>query len=571
MASPNSTPMANDGAAADGKPKQMTIGDIHPDNDKYRGLTGDGEENNTTKQMYFEEDFKFVMPDHLRRPHQVHVRAVPTSSGGASPIPERSDMSSTQLVEPRSTVSESTARDKYVESSNESVKPSLAFRVAGKVDHFTDAAQNAVKQRKQNDKKNGTICGMRRKMFWLVVALAVLIIVGLAVGLGVGLAVANSGDGWSDYYLYDGYSNFSNVSTTPREVFMNTTLTSLNFTDEYGHDNFVVFYQLNSKELCRSWWNSSLEKWTAAIVGNDTAGVKQGTPLSSSVYWYDDSNRDVRLYAVSDDNSLDGWISGTQVDGTILDTWTSLGLANSGAIPVGDESTIVSNGRESQGALLLNMVLYQDNNGTLHLLQDDGSQDEPTWTSSIMPFGRYPPTWGSRMALVPVYRQGGPNVALAPSLSLFYDADSGGLRQASFQDANNVNQVWDSVGASPPGFAMNTDAIGPRNSVIAAFSSGWNDTSDDLKLQVLSQDGVLTSYSYPSVMLAAYQYGDWGDEEYITTMGGNKSPLTVAANQAGRVYGTIVQNTSVVIYEWAWEGGNSYRPIGAVNTTLPLY
>ncbi|KAF3347799.1 hypothetical protein VD0002_g6236 [Verticillium dahliae] len=572
MSSSNATDSTNNGGpagqqVAEPAPKHFTIGDVHPDNDKYRGLTGDiGEQD--VKQKYFEEDFKFVMPDHLRRPHQVNPRAAAPPASGAydqgdlnSTAPYPSDLSTTQLDGSRSTVSESTARDKSVPGSDDDdgVKQSLAFRVAGKVDNLTGATQKVIKRRRTDDRKNGTICGMRRKVFWIVFIVASLVIIGLSVGLGVGLAVANDNDYYASYYD-DGIANLGNISTSPEAVYLNTTLSSLNFTDEFGYDNIVVFYQLNSKVLCRSLWNSSDEKWTAAVVSNETLGIEKGSPLSSNLYWYNDDNGfEVRLYAVTEDRTLNGWISSSHTNGSVLEFWANSSIASFDAVPVGEGSSIVSNGNENFGTLALDMVAYQDHNGTMHLLLANGDTSAPVWAASVMPFEDYLPSWNTPMALTPVYQRGD------PSLSLFYYSEFGYLRQVSIHSATDVTQVY---GVADTGSSMRFYE-GTPYTVLAAFTAGWNDTSDDLKVQVLGLDGLLYNYSYQNAWLMAYQYGQWAAKEYIPTMANNRNPMALTANQAGRVYGTIVQNTSVVIYEWMWEGGNSYKPIGVVNTTLP--
>ncbi|KAM0326654.1 hypothetical protein ACHAQA_006523 [Verticillium albo-atrum] len=542
-----------------------------PENDKYRGLKGNLDEQDM-KEMYFEEDFKFIMPEHLRRP-QVHGRALPpprTGEQGSSPVSELPGPPLPEVVEPRPTYSGSTARDKYVPSSNESSQPSFAFRVAGKVDHYTGLAQNAVKSRKEKDSKNGTMCGLRRKIFWIVVAIAIFIIVGLAVGLGVGLNVSSG-----DYYSYPIAANdFSNISRTPTELYLNTTLSSVNFTDEYGHENYVVFYQLNSKALCRSLWNSSENTWTAGVVSNETELLKLGTPISSSLFWHNETNRDVRVYAVKTDNRIMGRVSYQQFNGSSLQYWADSTISLPGASPIiGANSTIVSNGMESQGGFMLDAIIYQNDNGVIHVLSNNNSNNGNTttsnWTSSPLPSDNYIPVQGSPMALAPVYQQAGSR------LGLYVYAEEEWLRQIILSDANNITNVLDDEGPRSIYTPMHYEGAMYQQSSVAVFSAGWNDTSDDLKLQVLTMDGHFSPYYTPMVELAMYQYGDWdsdwgGSRDWVRTMNADVNPLTIAVNQAGRVYGTAVQQGVVKIFEWAWEGGSSYKPIGVVNTTIPI-
>lgn len=68
-------------------------------------------------------------------------------------------------------------------------------------------------------------------------------------------------------------------------ILPSTSLAAVNFTDQYGYVNLLVFYQLRSLALAQSAFNSSTGRWSTSLVHNDTGTIKNGTALSASIFW----------------------------------------------------------------------------------------------------------------------------------------------------------------------------------------------------------------------------------------------------------------------------------------------
>ena len=98
--------------------------------------------------------------------------------------------------------------------------------------------------------KDPRICGVRRKTFIILVTLAVLIVVGVVVGVAVGVTAGKNGSDDDDdsQAAEDGDSSPSSTGP-PNNVRLNTRIASTNFTDDAGHNNYVLIYQLNSGAL----------------------------------------------------------------------------------------------------------------------------------------------------------------------------------------------------------------------------------------------------------------------------------------------------------------------------------
>lgn len=156
-----------------------------------------------------------------------------------------------------------------------------------------------VKTEEVEDKKGGTVCGMRRRVFWIVLAIAIVVVIGAAVGGGVAgsMAASNSsqqdgsssgsGNGGSGSGSGSGGGSGSagDSHNSTGAILPATNIGSLNFTDQYGFENHMVFFQLRSKQIWQSYWNSSTKLWTSAD-GKVDDTVKEGTPISNSLFWH---------------------------------------------------------------------------------------------------------------------------------------------------------------------------------------------------------------------------------------------------------------------------------------------
>lgn len=131
-----------------------------------------------------------------------------------------------------------------------------------------------------------TICGLRRKTFWIIAATVLLIIIGAAVGGGVGgsLAAKHSTDDKTSTSSSNANSSASATSFLP-----NTNLAAVNYTDG-DVQHHLVFFQTTGDGIYQSAWNSSGNTWAVSPVEvKDSTDArselfKTPTPITASYY-----------------------------------------------------------------------------------------------------------------------------------------------------------------------------------------------------------------------------------------------------------------------------------------------
>ncbi|KAK2011888.1 hypothetical protein LZ32DRAFT_532973 [Colletotrichum eremochloae] len=407
-------------------------------------------------------------------------------------------------------------------------------------------------------KQPGTICGIRKKVFWIVLAVALVIVIGAAVGGGIGGAMSaqnssqqpssasddpsDSGSG-SGSGSGNGSGNGSgsgdsngdsnNSTTSDMDILPTTNLGALNFTDAYGYVNHLVFYQARSNNLMMSSWNSSTKVWSSSVA-NKESNVKPGTPISNSLFWHSNATRDVRIYYLTNNNQVAGQINANPVYSM---SWDKSGVSDT--FTANPKSQLLSNGIYSPDSYLSNLVIYQDSGSTLRVLRRTGGNTDWLAVGISTDFGK--PAEGTGLSLIPVY-----TTEPTKRMSLFYTTESGSLTHLTLTNDND----W-SNNTLPT--TLETDAS------ITAFSSGYNNTN--LVMHVLA------TQRNKAPVLTTYTEGEWSNAGEISTMSGDDKPFKIAANLAGRVYGLVQRsNNKVEIVEWEWIGGTTYNKIGVIDT-----
>ncbi len=143
------------------------------------------------------------------------------------------------------------------------------------------------------------ICGLRRSTFWIVIVVVLVIITAAAVGGGVGgsEAAKSKSSATTPTSSASTTSSTSAPTSSPTGLLANSALASLNYTDQNNVDHVRVYYQVASKAIYQSAWNSSAKSWT--VIPVTTAGavnnvntdmdVLPQTPLSANIYWHSSS------------------------------------------------------------------------------------------------------------------------------------------------------------------------------------------------------------------------------------------------------------------------------------------
>lgn len=223
----------------------------------------------------------------------------------------------------------------------------------------------------------------------------------------------------------------------------------------------------------------------------------------------------------------------------------------SGKYTASPASYLLSYGRQCADCYTENHVLFQDTSNKIRFWTNDGRNpnqgDLPT-----VPVISGRPIRGSALALVPIRKRDEGD----KSLRLFYNVVG---TRALHHVTYNAGK-W-SVESLPTQLDL--------SATIAAFSAGFDNSTkgggrNDLNIQVL------TVQPQGGVRVTAFSDGEWRADKEVAAMTGAMTPLTIAANQAGRVYGTVKTSDGnrVEIVEWAWRGGANYEKIGVVDTTV---
>ena len=132
------------------------------------------------------------------------------------------------------------------------------------------------------------ICGVKKRTFWILVATATVIVIAIIVGVVAGTVIPssksdNDGSAESDNSTVD---NVDAMALSP-----NTKLASANFTDGLGNNNYIIAYQLASRAIYISIYNTSHGEWVVSPVIDGSTDVSlddvmDGTSLGIDVYWH---------------------------------------------------------------------------------------------------------------------------------------------------------------------------------------------------------------------------------------------------------------------------------------------
>ncbi|KAI6093034.1 hypothetical protein F4821DRAFT_223798 [Hypoxylon rubiginosum] len=197
-----------------------------------------------------------------------------------------------------------------------------------------------------------TICGLRRRTFFIILGVAIVAIIALGVGLGVGLAdksknesaaansdSSSSGSSGSD----DPKDPASTNSTSAKLILDNSKITASNWTDNNGVVHRTIFFQDVYNSIIARRWDSSGKTWktnnlTELMAATTTPLHPQpGTPLASASMdhsptfethvWFTDPGNIIRSMASFDAlNRPDSWDNDT-LSGAVLETWPGGQLA----------------------------------------------------------------------------------------------------------------------------------------------------------------------------------------------------------------------------------------------------
>jgi hypothetical protein len=140
------------------------------------------------------------------------------------------------------------------------------------------------------------IWGLKRKTFFILLAVILLVVIAAAVGGGVGGTVGKNGEKKSDPATGDGSGSggggSSGNTTSQSPVLANSGLNAIHWTDSSNVQYNAVFWQAKTHDLMMSLWDSDNKTWELVNITDKMAATsidvtpKPGTPLAAAARGY---------------------------------------------------------------------------------------------------------------------------------------------------------------------------------------------------------------------------------------------------------------------------------------------
>ncbi|KAI5864020.1 hypothetical protein GGS23DRAFT_479023 [Durotheca rogersii] len=296
-----------------------------------------------------------------------------------------------------------------------------------------------------------TICGLRRKTFWIILLIVVLVIVALIAGVAGGLAsrgrdqsISNSANSVGSSGDTNGSDNNNNgssadpgssgaTSSGEKLILGNSKLTASNWTDASGVVHRTVFFQDAHNAIIARRWDSQGKSWktnnlTQLMAATTTPlNPLPGTPLTSAsmdldpVYethvWFLNPRNIMQSMASFDAlKRPDSWENDT-MDGAVLETWPGSQLSGMWQ-RCGD--------RDCNGTWI---VAYQRPEGAIK------TANSSTWPTSTVAVESKDVAANSSMAVIPKLR--GPFLDRLELVSETIRSGDGVMRMTSYDDTWN--------------------------------------------------------------------------------------------------------------------------------------
>ncbi|KAL8399745.1 hypothetical protein RB594_000232 [Gaeumannomyces avenae] len=122
-----------------------------------------------------------------------------------------------------------------------------------------------------------TICGLRKRTFYLVVGILGFVTIAAAVGGGVGGSIAARN---ASQPSQQSPAPTSRPKTSP--VLQESALAALNWRGSSNDMHYQVYFQSKDGSIMESAWDPEGKRWTVSRITDPGADVKPGTPLGAS-------------------------------------------------------------------------------------------------------------------------------------------------------------------------------------------------------------------------------------------------------------------------------------------------
>ncbi|KAK3358233.1 hypothetical protein B0T25DRAFT_541205 [Lasiosphaeria hispida] len=130
-----------------------------------------------------------------------------------------------------------------------------------------------------------TICGIRPRIFWIIVGISAVIIIAAAVGGGVGASLSNRAK--QDPASSTNPPDSSSPTNSTRPVNRDVSISALRWADAADVSQYRLFFHQSTNTtpapILESAWSSDSRKWTVLPVTDaNVDSVKVGTPMAAS-------------------------------------------------------------------------------------------------------------------------------------------------------------------------------------------------------------------------------------------------------------------------------------------------
>ncbi|KAF4537025.1 putative fungal fucose-specific lectin protein [Lasiodiplodia theobromae] len=393
--------------------------------------------------------------------------------------------------------------------------------------------------------KSATICGMRKKTFWILLVVALVIIIGVAVGVGVGVGVSKKNN-----------SSSSESTTTPYKqgVASYSQLAANNYTDADGVVHSQVYYQDNSKSIWMADFNNATEEWYLSEVvaqnNNSDMTPRMGSPIAAGNYWRnetelsdfrviwaDENDRIRSVFTLYEAYNTSGWSVLNQYDNFLsIDANSSLVHY----LPMCNKTTTCNSA---------DFVGFQSSNSSSMRVQwfASGGSSGLLYAQN----GDVAPDDGSAMAAAPIPKIEKRDMGY-PVVALYLVQDDS---LVELYGGSNID--WTNNQLTISGSKVSVDT-GAKMAATSQYRL------DDFNVQILMTKAA-------GGVKMAYMYGDaWATDNSIDGMEDVLPLSPIAANQLGRVYafenGT---DGNPQLVEWQRVTGQkpTFERLGVINTT----
>ncbi|KAH7065074.1 hypothetical protein B0J12DRAFT_24556 [Macrophomina phaseolina] len=392
--------------------------------------------------------------------------------------------------------------------------------------------------------RSGTICGIRKRNFWILLVLILLIVIGVAVGVGVGVGTSNQSKGDS--------SAASSTTTSRTGVAANSRLAANNYTDADGFEHSQLYYQDKSLVIYNADYSNATGAWTLkeVVAANNVTDMtpRNGTPIAAGNWFNDvtdsdfrvlwaDKNNSIRAVYVLNESISTGWNILPQIDNLFsIDEGSSLveylGMCNQ--TTTCNAADFFGYEAPSSDGIQLEWRYGRGDSGRLSVTSGNSiSPDE-----------------GTAMAAAPIPKIESRNMSY-PIVALYFVQG-----EALVELRGGADLDWTNTNLKPDGSSVPVDA----GAQLAAMTQ-YRD--DDYNIQVLM------TKSGGGVKMA-YMNGDrWAWTNSVEGMESVMALSPIAANQLGRVYAFENSTAGPQIVEWQRITGDmpTFQRVGSVNTT----